>query len=134
MERLPRHVAEIMHFHWVDGPKIRGTLGIFNLCLGTLIICIWSALHPDMPLKRYSASRRIFCSIFWMAFALHAPELVLMNALGQRMNASTLAEEAIVHLPSRLPPQPAMLTRLYNYFFLRESLIDVRAHPYSMAS
>lgn len=126
MENLPGTTPNSgPSFHWVEGPKVRGTLEIFNLCLSTLIICIWNSLHPDIPLQRPSSLRRLFCSIWWMGYALLAPEIILMQALAQRMNASTLAKGANHHLPSRLSSQPGMLTRLYNYCCRRERLKDV---------
>jgi len=112
-------------FHWVEGPKVRGTLEIFNLCLSTLIICIWNSLHPDMPLQRYSSRRRLFCNIWWMGYALLAPEIVLMHAIMQRMNASALAKRAVDQLSPQSSPQPGMLTRLYNYYRRRGQLRDV---------
>ena len=111
-------------FQWVEGPTVRGTLGIFNLCLSTLIICIWNALHFGIPLRRESTRFRLFFNVNWMLFALIFPEFLLWMAVMQRMEARALAKDAVDHLP-RLPPRPGVITHAYNFIGRQNNSRDV---------
>jgi len=125
MENLPTPSIN-PSFRWVEAPKVRGSLQIFNLCFSTLLICIWNAHHLDIPLQRQSPNRRFLFTIHWMFIALLTPEILLGVAILQRWTAGTLAKKAVELLPSRQSPvQLGMLTRVSNYFCRREKLKDV---------
>jgi len=128
MENLQSNTTDGINpsFHWAEAPKVRGSLQIFNLCFSTLFICIWNALHLDIPLKRQSSLRRFFFTILWMFIALLTPEILFGAATLQRWAAGILAKKAVELLPSQQPSaQLDMLTCVYNYFCQREKLKDV---------
>src|SRR5882757_5699453 len=102
-------------FHWEDGPNVRGTLEIINLCLSTLFICIWSTLHFDIPNKRLSAFRDFLPRMGWMLIALLFPEFLLLVAVAQKAVAGALVKEAVDHLPSQLSLEVGKFTRVFNY-------------------
>ena len=60
-------------------PKQRGTFAIISLCFSTLIICVWSTLHFNVPTRRYTVTRRVSLQVSWMFFALLAPEVLLYS-------------------------------------------------------
>jgi hypothetical protein len=102
-------------FLWVEEPKQRSTFGIFSLCFSTLIVCVWSTVHLNIPTARCSSTRRFFVQVFWMLIALLAPEVLLFLAMNQRIRASALVKEAVECLPSRYLAKPGILARVYSY-------------------
>ena len=73
---------------WVEEPKVRGTLGILIFCLSTLIICVWSALHFNIPKSRQTKRDRLAFGAFWVIIAVS----VLRDSLVlQYINVSTQA-------------------------------------------
>ncbi|KAK0712569.1 hypothetical protein B0T26DRAFT_856727 [Lasiosphaeria miniovina] len=65
---------------WVASPETRGTLAILWSCLVTLVACIYTALHLNIP-------NRFLHKAKWTVIALFAPELVLYIALDQFFQA-----------------------------------------------
>lgn len=72
---------------WKDPPAYRGSISIVWWCLTTLVLCIWSAVHPNLPgtprarVLRWwhpkawiSEQHRRRC--FWLLVGLCAPEVV----------------------------------------------------------
>jgi hypothetical protein len=60
---------------WKSEPNERGTFTILWTCILTLFLCVWSALHLNIPVKttfKYRMLRRTQ----WLFLALLAPELV----------------------------------------------------------
>ncbi|KLO08945.1 hypothetical protein SCHPADRAFT_944017 [Schizopora paradoxa] len=44
------------HAAWTASSNCRGTFDIITLCFSTIIICIWTSIHWDIPLSRLSDS------------------------------------------------------------------------------
>ena len=84
---------------WVGEPRQRGTFGIILFCLSTLITCTWSALHFNVPTKRYSHIRRSLVHGSWMIFALFAPEALLFLAINERVDAEILLGKVLESHP-----------------------------------
>jgi len=118
MDNPPRNTSthDRPSFLWVEEPKRRGTFGILSLCFSTLVICVWSTLHFDIPTIRHSRTRRCFLQIRWTVFALFAPEALLYSAILERIGAEALVKAAEEHFQDR---KPGMFTRAYNYIFRR---------------
>lgn len=80
---------------WVPNPTTRGTANILVTCLLTLLLCIWKAVHLNLP----EYGRPTFCyleyqtwrKIGWLFTSLIAPELVVYVAWSQLLQARTLA-------------------------------------------
>ncbi|KZV81680.1 hypothetical protein EXIGLDRAFT_844409 [Exidia glandulosa HHB12029] len=69
--------------HWANSPGGRGTLNIFWLCISTLGLCVWNAVHPDIPRPK-TPGWRVFGKRVWMLFVgLFMPEMLVLVALGQ---------------------------------------------------
>ncbi|KAI9767689.1 MAG: hypothetical protein M1840_005561 [Geoglossum simile] len=77
---------------WVATPQGRGTWDLLYSCTFTLTLCIWSAIHLNVP---PAEKRRSFWlrKMKWVALALFMPELVLFSAWEQRHSAATLVDE-----------------------------------------
>ena len=98
---------------WEGEPKKRGTYGIISFCFSTLIICIWSTLHFNIPIRRYTATRRLFVQVFWMFIALLAPELLLFLAINEMVTARNLLKKVLKFHPHLA--KPGMLASMYNW-------------------
>jgi len=105
-------------FLWKPEPTQRGTFGIFFFCFSTLIICVWSALHFDIPATRIPIDKltyKIFIPVFWMVVAVIAPEALLCAAINQRVDAEILMAKVVA--------EPTILARLF-YFVTRRAKPD----------
>ncbi|KLO14055.1 hypothetical protein SCHPADRAFT_827044, partial [Schizopora paradoxa] len=71
------------HAAWVAEPSYRGTSGIALLCFSTSFICIWSAVHRDIPPHRQSTFRSLLRDTPLFLVALFAPELMTVFAIYQ---------------------------------------------------
>jgi hypothetical protein len=68
---------------WVDEPRKRGTLNILSGCVFTLSLCVYKAIHlniPEPPESQWSFYRR---KTKWVIISILAPELVVYCAFDQ---------------------------------------------------
>lgn len=63
---------------WQPEPGSRGTWSIIASCLTTISLCIWSALHLNMPTWIDSVWRIAWRKFVWLLCGLFAPELVYL--------------------------------------------------------
>ena len=75
--------------HWHSVPTYRGTYNILSACLVTIGLCVWSALHLNVP-KHGKASRQWWRTLKWLFVGLFAPELVAWTAFRQHRAARKL--------------------------------------------
>jgi hypothetical protein len=64
---------------WHPVPTYRGTYNILSACLVTIGLCVWSALHLNVP-KYGTTSRQWWRKVKWLFVGLFAPELVAWTA------------------------------------------------------
>ncbi|KAF8252045.1 hypothetical protein K440DRAFT_578392 [Wilcoxina mikolae CBS 423.85] len=76
---------------WVPEPRYRGTWSILWSCTATLILCIYNALHLNVPTK--DNRRPFFRGIKWGAIQLIFPELVIVCAASQWLEARMICNE-----------------------------------------
>ena len=67
---------------WRDAPGVRGLSTILSTCISTLFLCVWSALHVDIP-HRKSSFRKRLDKFGWIIIGLLAPEFLLWTAFHQ---------------------------------------------------
>ena len=78
---------------WQPDPDGRGTSGLLQQCLLTLGLCVYSALHLNIPHHKSTNRDKIFTKFSWLLIALLAPELVVYKAWSQRREAKAIAAE-----------------------------------------
>ncbi|GJE90691.1 hypothetical protein PsYK624_068350 [Phanerochaete sordida] len=78
---------------WRASPSTRGTFEIITTCLSTLVICVWSAVHADVPLHQSRWAGRAD-KLGWLVTGLVAPDLLLYAACCQLYRAHVLLGEA----------------------------------------
>lgn len=76
--------------HWANGPGARGTLNIFWLCISTLGLCAWNAVHPDVPSPNAPGSQVFGMRVWWLFVGLFMPEMLVLVALAQLRQALKL--------------------------------------------
>ena len=89
---LFHHNSTVPPWHWEDGPNTRGTMDIISSCLVTLGLCLWTAIHLNIP-KHGRESAQLWRKLGWLLTGLLAPEMVVFTALEQRRAALRLTKE-----------------------------------------
>lgn len=74
---------------WTPSPLGRGSTDILWSCLSTLGLCVWTAVHPNVPLV-YRLRRAVCHRLGLMALAIIFPEIIMSEALNQRLLARRL--------------------------------------------
>jgi hypothetical protein len=64
---------------WYPEPTRRGTYSLLSSCLLTLFICVWSAVHLNIP--EAGSRSQIGRKFWWMLIAMVAPELVRVHTV-----------------------------------------------------
>ncbi|KAJ7183884.1 hypothetical protein C8R46DRAFT_1068093 [Mycena filopes] len=74
---------------WQDEPNTRGTYSLVSSCIFTLGLCVWTAIHLNVP-EQAPGARQFFRKLTWLAVGLLAPEVVTFTAWYQYVDASRL--------------------------------------------
>ncbi len=74
---------------WVPEPTVRGTWGILSSCLITISLCVWTAVHLNIP-EHQKTRRQLWRKIKWLVLGLLAPEMVAYVAWHQRKEAKNI--------------------------------------------
>lgn len=63
---------------WHPEPTFRGTYGILSSCLITMTLCIWTAVHLNLPEHNAKGfiKPQTWRKMLWLVTSLFAPELV----------------------------------------------------------
>ena len=112
---------------FVSDPNGRGTVSLLINCLLTLVLCVWSALHLNVP---HSANRAIdayLCNLRWIIAGIYAPELVVFTAwrqwasakiLGNLVHSLYVVDKGVQENPNSshaLPRSSVSFTRKYKW-------------------
>ena len=83
-------IAEVA---WYSAPNFRGTWDLIASCVLTLVICVWSALHLNVPVKDSKLKYRNIRRLRWILLGIFAPEVVVSTAFAQYLTARWLMNE-----------------------------------------
>lgn len=72
---------------WQPEPLARGTWSILSVCVITTALCVWTALHLNIP-PRDQKHLQFWRKLYWLGIGLFAPEIVAYTAWNQRQAAS----------------------------------------------
>ena len=72
---------------WVREPQGRGTLSILYTCTFTLILCVYTAIHLNIPPAGEARIWQFLRKVKWAIVAIFAPEVVLFTAIYQYWSA-----------------------------------------------
>ena len=112
---LFHHNSTVQPWHWEDGPNTRGTWDIISSCLITLGLCLWTALHLNIP-DHGSISVQKWRKFGWLLTGLLAPEMIVYMALEQRRAAMRLTEK--VHAAFGVQKQASKWQKLLRWLRL----------------
>ncbi|KAL8659400.1 MAG: hypothetical protein Q9202_007149 [Teloschistes flavicans] len=77
---------------WVPEPNGRGTWSLLSTCIITISLCVWSAVHLNVP-EHHKAHSQYLRKFKWLLLGLFAPELVVYVAWQQRQEANKISTE-----------------------------------------
>jgi hypothetical protein len=78
---------------WVSEPDGRGTWGILYSNLFTLSLCVYSAIHLNVPAQGETSSAQFWRKTKWVLVAIVAPEVILYSAWQQYYIASRFCQD-----------------------------------------
>lgn len=90
---LPSDETDEKTASWVSDPNGRGTFSLVESCVLTLSLCVWSAIHLNIPKIKEPMFRQRFRDFRWIVTGILAPELVIFSAWRQWISAKALLEE-----------------------------------------
>lgn len=88
---------------YVKDPNGRGTISLVLSCLLTLVLCVWSALHLNVPERNRKGITTIWINFRWILAGIYSPEMVVFAAWRQWCSARMLNG----HIQSLLEEQDA---------------------------
>ena len=83
---LPDLTTQTTVGQWVSGSTVRGTWDIVSMCYSTILICVYSAFHDDIPRTRPENRRHLVAFlelIRWTFIFLLLPEILPSAAVEQ---------------------------------------------------
>jgi hypothetical protein len=78
---------------WVSDPTGRGTISLVFSCLLTLGLCVWSAMHLNIPPHEELPAQTLMRNFKWGLIGVFGPELVVFAAWRQYNSAKELHAE-----------------------------------------
>lgn len=75
---------------YISDPEGRGTPTLLISCLVTLVLCVWSAVHLNVPRRGETRLQSAFVTFRWVLAGIYAPELVVFAAWRQWSSARIL--------------------------------------------
>ncbi|KAJ7191419.1 hypothetical protein GGX14DRAFT_578999 [Mycena pura] len=96
---------------WMDEPNTRGTYSLVSSCIFTLGLCVWTAVHLNIP-ERGGGARQFFRKLGWLAIGLLAPEAVTFTAWNQFVGAKRLVNE--LNVGNRQKPRRSLWRRFMS--------------------
>ena len=80
MEKHRPEVITNTFVGFVPNPDTRGTIPLLFSCLLTLILCVWSAIHLDLPPHGETELEYTYRYFKWSMLGVLGPELVIWAA------------------------------------------------------
>ena len=77
---------------WQPEPSTRGTWSILSTCTITVSLCLWTAVHLNVPPPNQK-NAQLWRKMYWLAIGLIAPELIAYMAWYQRRVVAKALED-----------------------------------------
>ena len=87
-----RNDQATQYVHYAGDPNGRGTFSLIISCVLTLTLCVWSALHLNVPSKSQTTLASFMTQCRWIITGVYAPELVVFTAWRQWSSAKLLSK------------------------------------------
>ena len=69
---------------WQPEPSTRGTWSILSVCVITTSLCVWTAVHLNIPPSDQKHAQ-LWRKLYWLGVGIFAPEMVAYTAWYQRL-------------------------------------------------
>ena len=79
---------------WQSDPDGRGTFTLVSSCIFTLTICVYSAMHLNVPPRGESVPNFWLRNIRWALLGIFGPELVVFIAWKQYLSAKAVVKRS----------------------------------------
>lgn len=89
----PTDIPPITEPSYVPEPRGRGTVQLLFSCIITLVICIWTSIHPNI-IKDPTIMRRLREKANYVILGLFSPELVLAVAWKEYLDTAKILKDA----------------------------------------
>ena len=76
---------------FVSDPDGRGTWSLLYSSIFTLGLCVWTAIHPNVPSSGASSVAKYHLKALWVVLAVFAPEIGVLTAFKQYKKAKALS-------------------------------------------
>lgn len=127
---------EVPTVGWQSSPTTRGTWSIIIDCLVTLSLCVYTAIHPNVPRQGYTYWEFLRTRIKWVSVGIIAPELVVYTAWRQWISANHLNKQLIKSKKDRAVsmesvPGPSFLgnwSMVHSFFVEMGGFVIAREH------
>ena len=86
---------------WQSDPNGRGTFTLVSSCVFTLVICVYSAMHLNVPPRGESNIQFLTRNVRWALLGIFGPELVVFIAWKQYLSAKTIVKRAQKNIGGR---------------------------------
>jgi hypothetical protein len=120
--------------HWHPEPRGRGTFNILSTCLTTMILCVWTAVHLNIPEHNGGTRQKFLRKPGWLLLALLAPEIVVWNAWEQRKVARELMDAIVEACGSEQPSPAGWVRRAWAKFNNSFSKVCICTHDFTLAT
>ncbi len=91
---LPANGDRVESVGWQSDPDGRGTVTLVSSCVLTLTICVYSAMHLNVPPHGESTFQFWLRNIKWGLLGIFGPELVIFIAWKQYLSAKTIVKRS----------------------------------------
>lgn len=108
---------------WVPEPNGRGTWSLLSTCIITISLCVWSAVHLNVP-EYQKTHVQYWRKGKWLLLGLFAPELVAFVAWQQRKEALRLCQDVRAIYGQKAPS--SFCRRVWHYL---QNLLGKGAQP-----
>ena len=78
---------------WVPDPDNRGTWSLLYSCVFTLVLCVWTAIHLNVPSYHESQLSQWLRKSKWVLLAIIAPEFCVYTACEQYLEVKNLIRQ-----------------------------------------
>lgn len=109
---------------WHPNAVQRGTWAIYQTCIVTIILCVWTTIHLNVPRPGDKSSRQTWRKIGWSLLTIIAPEVVALNAWLQYRQAKLLLADVNRNRPPKEPYYRHCLNAIAFAFFAPVRLLD----------
>ncbi|KAL8870684.1 MAG: hypothetical protein Q9174_003329, partial [Haloplaca sp. 1 TL-2023] len=106
-----RNDSLIISSRWVPEPNGRGTWSLLSTCIITILLCVWSAVHLNVP-QHEKQKLKYWRKCKWLLLGLFAPEVVAYVAWQQWREAKRLRDDVrALYGQDRIPSRLRRITR-----------------------